>query len=158
MNRIYSTVLIFLILLSGCETVDLFEQSATIKEHAWRSSQKPNFKFVIKDTTVPYQVFVLLRHSARYEYNNIWLDLTTQQPDGQTTHVQYELPLATSEKGWLGTGMDDIFEHRVALTPINEPVYFHKAGTYTFTIGHMMRQDPLQQVYNIGLRVEKKSR
>ena len=61
------------------------------------------------------------------------------------------------EKGWLGTGMDDLYEHRIALTPINQQFYFKKAGTYTFSLEHVMREEPLEHVMNVGLRIEKKA-
>ena len=31
-----------------------------------------------------------------------------------------------------------------------------KAGNYTFTIEQIMREDPLENVLNVGLRIEKK--
>ena len=34
--------------------------------------------------------------------------------------------LATDDKGWLGSGMDDIFEHRIRIT--NQPVQLNKCG------------------------------
>jgi gliding motility-associated lipoprotein GldH len=157
MIRFITICLFSVLLLSGCDTIDLYEQAATIKGHSWKSSQKPSFRFAIKDTTVPYQLYVILRHSARYHYNNLWINLHTQAPDGTSNTAQYELPLASGERGWLGTGMDDIYEHRIALTPLNQEFRFQKAGTYTFTLEHIMRENPLEQVYNIGLRVEKKA-
>jgi len=66
--------------------------------------------------------------------------------------ARYELQLATNEKGWLGTGMDDIYEHRIALT---NPQRF-RGGTYKFVVEQVMREDPLQHVWNAGIRVEKK--
>ncbi|RYY90947.1 MAG: gliding motility lipoprotein GldH [Chitinophagaceae bacterium] len=157
MTRVFAFAFL-LFLFAGCDTIDLYEQTASIKDHSWRSSQKPVFRFAIKDTTSAYNLFVLLRHSARYHYNNIWINLSTTGPDGKTGRVQYELPLADPEKGWLGSGMDDIYEHRIALTPLEQTFRFQKAGTYTFTIEHLMREDPLREVYNVGLRVEKKQR
>ena len=71
--------------------------------------------------------------------------------------VQYELPLASKEKGWLGTGMDDIYEHRINITPANDNFYFRKSGEYVFTLEQVMREDPLQQVLDVGLRLEKKN-
>ena len=61
--------------------------------------------------------------------------------------------LATNN-GWLGTGMDDIYEHQLPLTP--EPIQLRKAGVYTFTIEHIMREDPLENIMDVGLRLEKK--
>lgn len=150
-------------LLAGCDTVDLYERTVAIKGQAWASSQKPQFRFDIKDTTAAYNLYVLVRHSARYHYNNIWINVATQDPDGKASRVQYELPLAgksgaDGQLQWLGSGMDDIYEHRIALTPLDQTFQFRKAGTYTFTIEHLMREDPLEQVLNIGLRIEKKQR
>jgi len=103
-------------------------------------------------------MYIILRHNDQYNYNNIWVNLYTLSPDSKTPlKAQYELPLANNNKGWLGTGMDDIYEHRIALTPLNGKFYFKKAGTYTFTIEQIMREDPLQNVMNVGLRIEKKA-
>jgi len=104
--------------LSSCTSVDLYEKDVTIPGFKWKSSFKPEYTFTIKDTTSPYQLFLVLRHNEK----------------------------------WLGTGMDDIYEHRIKLT---DPQYL-KAGIYHFRIEQIMREDPLENVMNIGLRVEKK--
>ncbi len=54
--------------------------------------------------------------------------------------------------------MDDLYEHRIALTQTNQNFYFKRAGNYIFTLEHIMREDPLESVMNIGLRIEKKTR
>ena len=68
-----------------------------------------------------------------------------------TLKIQQDVLLATNEKGWMGTGMDDVYEHRSTLAA-RQPL---KAGTYTFTIEQIMREDPLREVLNVGLRLEK---
>ena len=143
--------------LFSCQTIDLYEKNVSIPGHEWKSSFKPEFRFTIKDTTVPYSVYVVLRHNERYNFNNIWINLSTRVPgDTSIQKVQYELPLANSD-GWIGAvAMDDLYEHRILITPRNEPVYFRKAGEYVFNIEQIMRQDPLDNVMNIGLRIEKK--
>lgn len=152
------TLLAFLfVFISSCTKIDLFEKVTPIPQHQWESGYMPRFKFTITDTSSPYQLFIILRHNNKYSYNNIWLHLYTKTPgEPAATRVQYELPLATNEKGWLGTGMDDLYEHRIALTPFNGDFYFRKQGEYIFTIKHIMREDPLQNIMNVGLRIEKK--
>ncbi|MBD0367764.1 MAG: hypothetical protein ICV53_16885, partial [Flavisolibacter sp.] len=108
----YSLQLFFsttiLLLFSSCQTIDLYEKVVPIPKHEWHSSFKPIFKFVIKDTTVPYQLYIILRHNEKYNYNNIWLNVYTLLPGSrEPVKAQYELPLATNDRGWLGTGMDD---------------------------------------------------
>lgn len=150
MNKIGS-LLITCLVLSSCTTIDLYEKDVTIPGFKWKSSFRPEFTFTIKDTSAPYQIFLVLRHSDRYNYNNIWINLYSQPP-GDTFHkAAFELPLATNEK-WLATGMDDIYEHRIKLT---DPQYL-KAGTYRFKVEQIMREDPLENVMDVGLRVEKK--
>src|SRR5579875_2858631 len=112
------------ILISSCQTIDVYEKDVAIPHQQWQSSFKPQFKFIIKDTSVPYRVFVVFRHNEKYNYNNIWLNLYTKAPGDTVQKVQYELPVATNDKGWLGTAMDDIYEQRIALTPNNEKLYF----------------------------------
>lgn len=142
----------------SCQTIDLYEKNVSLPGHEWESSFKPDFKFIIEDTASPYQVFIVVRHNEKYNYNNIWLNLYTRPPGDSTQKVQYELPLATSERGWLGTAMDDLYEHRILITPRNQDVYFRKKGEYIFTLEHIMREDPLKNVLNVGLRIEKKPR
>jgi gliding motility-associated lipoprotein GldH len=143
--------------LAYCTTLDLYEKNVTIPGHRWASSFRPEFTFTIKDTSVPYQIYFVLRHNEKYRYKNIYIHLYTRQPDADSAEkIRYDLPLATDEKGWLGSGMDDIYEHRIPLTPPEQDLYFQQSGTYTFSIEQIMRDDPLEHVMNAGLRIEKK--
>ncbi len=147
------------IVMSSCNSIDLFEKTVAIPGHQWSSGLKPKFDFTITDTSAAYQLYIIIRHSDKYNFNNIWLTLYATAPDGTTTQFpQIEMPLAAKEKGWLGSGMGDIYEHRIPLTldPVKLPM--NKAGNYTFTLQQIMREDPLQHVLNAGLRIEKKTR
>ncbi|HKP31305.1 MAG TPA: hypothetical protein VJT83_01190, partial [Chitinophagaceae bacterium] len=78
---------------------------------------------------------------------------TVKEPGNEKSQSQqFDLLLANDSKGWLGEGMDDIFEHRILIQPQTK---FRKAGKYQMTLQQIMRQDPLEHVLNIGLRVEK---
>ncbi len=61
--------------------------------------------------------------------------------------------LLSDAKGWDGAGMDDIFEVRKNIS--QGPVTFKKFGDYTLTTAQIMRENPLQHIMNIGIRVEK---
>lgn len=141
----------------SCATIDLYEKSVAIPGHDWQNSYKPSFTFTIKDTAAAYQVFLVLRHNDKYNFNNIYLNLHTKQPGLDSAQTaRYDLKLATNESGWLASGMDDIYEHRIALTPTGQEFYFKKTGDYTFTVEQIMRENPLKNVLNVGLRLEKK--
>ncbi len=156
-SRTLLSLLAVSLFIPACQTIELYEKSVTIPGHTWDKSYKPTFNFTIKDTAVPYKLYVVLRHTDKYNYNNIYVNITTRQPGQDSSRTgRYDLTLATNEKGWLGSGMDDIYEHRILLTPAGQEFYFRKTGDYTFTIEQIMRENPLQHVMNVGLRLEKK--
>jgi gliding motility-associated lipoprotein GldH len=137
--------------LAACTTSDLYEKTVAVPNQEWKTSLIPEFSFTIKDTTALYQVYFVLRHTEKYKYNNIWINLYSQPP-GDTLHkAPYELQLATNEKGWLASGMNDIYEHRLKLTRSIQL----KTGEYKLKLENIMREEPLQHVLNVGIRVEK---
>ena len=139
--------------LTACDTIDLYEKVVSIPKHDWQSNFKPQFKFTIKDTNSNYQMYVILRHNEKYNYNNIYVNVSVKGPGQDTAQkIQENLVLATNEKGWLASGMDDIYDHRIQLGPEQSL----KAGKYNFVIEQIMRENPLNNVLNVGLRIEKK--
>ncbi len=145
--------------LTGCTTIDLHEKTISIPGHAWETGFKPSFQFSISDTSSLYQPFLIIRHNEKYNYNNIWLTISVLPP-GAAIPVTFrtDIRLANNEDGWLGDGMDDIYEHRILLLKemIENNISFRKPGVYTFTIEQIMRENPLENVMDIGLRIEKK--
>lgn len=154
------------VLLSSCNTIDLYEKVVPIPGHQWQSKVKPQFTFQLKDTAVSYQLYVILRHNNQYKYNNLWVNLWAKSPADTLQKLSLELPLASKE-GWLGIGMDDVFEHRIRigdeaakfsfLKPAADGFVFTHPGEYTFTLEQIMRDDPLPNVMDVGLRLEKKT-
>lgn len=139
-------------ILTSCTAVDLYEKTVSLPNHEWKGDYKPEFNFTISDTTSLYQVFFVIRHTEKYNYNNIWVNYYYQPPNDTLHKEAREFQLATNEKGWLATGMDDIYEHRIKLAPDAGKL---KAGSYKFLLENIMREDPLKEILNVGIRVEK---
>ena len=139
--------------LTACTQLDVFEKNVVIPKNRWSDSLKPDFDFIIKDTTASYNLYIVLRHTDAYHYNNIWLNLGTQSPSDTMRYQKFDLLLGTDAKGWEGTGMDDVWEVRKLIT--NGPVKFNKAGTYKFSVAQIMRENPLANIMSVGIRVEK---
>ena len=148
-----SLVLFALLLLIGCLQQELFEKNIEIPAFQWNPNFTPEINFTISDTASAYRIFFIVRHTNAYRYNNIWVKLSSIAPGEKKVQVQqFDLPLASADK-WLGIGMDDVFEHRILL--YNEPVKFKNFGKYSITIAHIMRDNPLLYVMNVGIRLEK---
>jgi gliding motility-associated lipoprotein GldH len=131
----------------------VFEKNVSLPGQQWDGNYKPEIDFSITDTSSLYNIYLVLRHTDAYNYNNIWIRASVQQPgDSSVKSRQYDLALASNEKGWLGSAMDDIYEQRVLIQPQTK---FTKPGNYHFTLEEVMREDPLKHVLNVGIRVEK---
>ena len=149
--------LLFLSLLPAfiisCSNIDLFEKQSQIPDQQWLYANVPEFTFHIDDTASLYNVYIVLRHTDLYNYNNIWLRIGSKVP-GDSTHFQnINLRLANDAKGWEGTGISDIFEVRKAISP--GPLAFKTSGDYTFSVAQIMRENPLKYILSVGIRVEK---
>lgn len=142
-------------LFSACQPpIGIYEKSIAIPNANWSSQFSPEIQFEIKDDTVSYyRIFVVLRHTDAYRYKNIWLNIGIRPPGDSLYENRRNLTLATDDRGWLGNGMDDIFEHRILIDA--NPTRFTRTGIYTFTLKQLMRDDPLAHVMNAGIRLEK---
>lgn len=150
MKRSFLYLFISLVLAS-CVKSDAFEKNVSIPDQAWSSAFKPVINVQITDTSSRYILYVVVRHTDAYRYNNIWVNLYTQVPGEKIRQQRFDLRLATDDRGWLGSGMDDIFEHRIAIAPVRFP----KTGLYQFQLEQIMRDDPLPHIMNVGIRLER---
>lgn len=157
-SAVLSAVIVSGLVLCGtaCKTIDVFEKNVSIPQQQWDRSYQPVIVFNISDTTALYNIYVTLRHTHAYNYNNIWLHVNYQLPGDTLKKQRVDIPLADNNKGWLGTGMDDIYEVRRLITP--QPYRFKNSGDCTFTLEQIMRENPLKYVMNAGIRVEKVNR
>ena len=146
-------ILFVCICFSACRQLDIYEKNVSIPNYQWKNSFAPGFDFDIKDTASEYNIFIVLRHTDAYRYNNIWLNVTgmMQNKDTLVSMPHLELQLGKEDKGWEGTGMDDIWEVRKPIT--KGPVQFKKTGQYHFTVSQVMREDPLPNVMSVGVRM-----
>jgi gliding motility-associated lipoprotein GldH len=151
MKRLMFLILIAAFLFTACNTIDVYEKTTPIPKHEWSSNNLLPFTFIAKDSQAYYNVYFVLRHTETYHFNNLWIDFTAAFPGRKPQTQRLNLTLANA-KGWMGTAMDDIIEQRVLL--FNKPTKLD-SGTYTFSIRQVMREDPLENVLNAGIRVEK---
>jgi gliding motility-associated lipoprotein GldH len=153
MSKKLSVVAFICIFFSACLQTGLYEKITFMPAQKWEYAFQPEFKFEITDTTSAYRLYFLLRHDNAYAFNNLWVSVDSRLPGDSVIRTErFEFKLASGQK-WLGTGMDDIFDHRILL--YNEPVRFSKQGTYSVRFRQDMRTDPLEHVLNAGLRLEK---
>lgn len=145
--------LLVMILLVSCSKLDTFEMNTSIPNYQWKSSFAIKGSFLITDTAAAYNTYIVLRHTDAFKYNNIWLNVGIQPPADTMHYQKVDLSLGTDATGWLGTGMNDIWEVRQPL--FGRAFKFRKPGTYNFVLTQIMRDDPLPAVMSAGMRLQK---
>ena len=143
------------LLFFSCTHTGVFEKNTSIPNYEWKNNFAVTGSFSIADTSAAYNTYIVLRHTDAYKYNNIWINLGIQVPGGSMQYRKIDLTLATDANGWMGSGMNDIWEVRQLLPQGILPL--HKTGTYAYSISQIMRDEPLSAVMSAGLRVEKQA-
>ena len=142
-----------LVCIVSCSRIDVFEKNVSIPQLNWQYNFQPQFEFNITDTSSSYNMFLVLRHTDAYKYNNIWLNIGIQPPGDTMSFKRLDVTLGSDATGWNGTGLDDIWEYRKLIT--NGPYQFKKTGDYKISLAQIMRENPLKNIMSIGVRVEK---
>jgi len=148
-------VIAFLLLgVSSCIPSNTYEKNEAIFHHRWKKKDVKTFDIAITDTSSHYLMFLTLRHTDAYHYSNIWINLETIKPNGKSSKQRVELPLAESSGRWTGRGMNEIFEHKIRLSG-NAYTKFTQKGSYKIRLKQVMRENPLEEIMSVGVRLEK---
>lgn len=139
------------LLVAGCDSNRYFEEYKPIKGEAWSMANKQLFEVDIADTNAVFSLFFNVRHTSSYRYRNMFVFLETTFPDGQQFRDTLECMMADASGKWYGSG-SEIKDHRFLF---KRHVAFSQAGTYLFEFEQAMREDPLEHVKDVGLRIEK---
>jgi gliding motility-associated lipoprotein GldH len=157
----FVTILLLCIaLLSGCLESPYYQKQAGIPQNLWNYKYMPSFEFEVTDTTCLYDVYFLVRHTNAYPFSNIWMNIHTQQPGDTTSSKQRVNVLLAASSGinsgqWLGRGMGEIYEHKMRITHEGDSAILSRKGKYIFRFEQNMRINPLPEILQVGLRVER---
>jgi gliding motility-associated lipoprotein GldH len=140
--------------LSGCDESVVYKAHEDIDDGLWYIKNKPTFEVEIKDTLAAYNMYYLLRNTLQYPYYNLYLTRKFTAPDGKVISNTLEEVFVSNEATGkpYGHGLGDLFDHKI---PFLKNYRFPRSGTYTFTLGQSMRQNPLPFVMSVGISVEK---
>ncbi len=141
-----------ILLFSSCDRNIVFEENVKLPESRWEQKNIIILKTDIKDTITPQNIYINIRNAGGYQFSNLFVFFTTQTPSGKTERDTVELTLADPAGKWLGDGLGDIWDNRL---PFKHNFHFPEKGTYTFMLEQAMRIDPLPQLMDIGIRIEK---
>ncbi|MES2111146.1 MAG: gliding motility lipoprotein GldH [Bacteroidota bacterium] len=141
------------IALAGCADKNtVIDDSVEIANHNWTYINRAKFTVKIDDEKVPYNLYMNLRVTSDYKYSNIFVLISQSGPGIKNASQRYEMRLADKEGKWLGKGSGNLYSYQ---EPFLVNHVFPAKGTYTFLIEQNMRDNPLREVSDVGLRAEK---
>ena len=146
-------VLLLMMPLCACDPDRIYENNLSIAPEGWRRAEHTQFEVEIADTIQPYNVYINVRNNNHYKYMDLWLFVDVHSPAGGTlARDTVRILLADHHGRWLGHGVGRKFDTRIVF---RKGVRFPISGTYRIEYEQAMREEPLQGIDDVGLRIEK---
>lgn len=157
--RIKHSALLLLvsILLFSCDKKRVFDEYKSVGS-AWHKDSIVTFNLPELDSTKRYNLFVNLRANDNYQYNNLFLIVALEMPNGFTKVDTLQYLMANPDGTLLGNGFTDIKESKLVY---KANVRFR--GKYKVIIKQAVRETGkipgvslLEGITDVGFRIENK--
>jgi gliding motility-associated lipoprotein GldH len=157
--RIKNSLLLILVavLLFSCDKKRVFDEYKSVGS-AWNKDSIVTFDLPVLDSTKRYNLFVNLRDNNNYKYNNLFLIVSLESPNGYTKVDTLEYEMANPDGTLLGEGFTDLKESKLYY---KENVRFR--GKYKVHIKQAVRENGkvpgvalLEGITEVGFRIENK--
>jgi len=155
--RIRNSLLLLLvsILFFSCDKKRVFDDYKSVGS-AWHKDSIVTFNLPELDSTKRYNLFVTLRDNNNYPFNNLFLIVGLEMPNGFTKVDTLEYQMANPDGSLMGDGFSDIKESKLFY---KEKVRFR--GTYKVNIKQAVRENgkvpgvtALEGITEVGFRIE----
>lgn len=145
-------VAVMAVMFSACDRSVVFEDNVNIPDNRWEQNRIIQLETDIQDTISPHNLYINVRNASGYQFSNLFIFFTTVTPSGKAERDTVELMLADASGKWLGDGMGDIWDNRKRF---KSNFRFPEKGKYVFLFEQAMRVDPLPQIMDVGIRIER---
>ena len=142
---------VLLISLSACENLLFKAEQVSITDAAWDKEKVISIPMQIADTSSTFDYYVSLRNTEEYPYQNIFLFIDLEFPNGRMLRDTLGVDLAASDGRWKGKGAGSSYDNRIL---VNRKMKFPLPGDYTFRIRHAMREEQLKGIQSVGVEFD----
>lgn len=139
--------------LWSCRQSVVYEETFEIDpQRGWLYADSLTYVFSIDDTLQIYNLYMEVDHLVDYPYQNLYINIRTIFPDGNSLAQILSLELSDKQGFWEGDCNSKDCNLRIL---IQERVYFNQKGDYRIVVEQYMRTDSLSGLQSIGLQLEK---
>lgn len=139
-----------LFFLLACVNEPFYDVYKPIKNRQWHYHEKQVFQVHISDNSKPHDVWMYIRHTGEYDFENLFFIFSQHGPGIQASSYKQELNLATPDGRWTGKTAGNLYENRLL---VQENYVFPDTGVYIFEIAQHMQENPIQNITDIGLKI-----
>lgn len=143
--------------LTACSDNRVFEDNTEFDDRTWKVTDEPRYTFTITDTALKYNLYYNVRNSLEYPYARIFVTYHLYDSTGRELSKKLlynDLFDQKTGKPFGDSGLGDLYDHQF---PILNNYSFPHPGKYSMKLDQFMRQDTLQGVLAVGVRVERVS-
>lgn len=144
----------------SCDDKRVFDNYKSVPSQ-WHKDSIISFKFKAPDTLNNYNLFINLRNTSDYKYNNLYLIASLKLPHGKTVIDTLEYKMANEKGEFLGTGFSNVKENKLWYKGYDNLFKFQENGEYKVTLQQAMRENGkvngvvnLEGITDIGFRIE----
>lgn len=130
----------------------IMDKNTSIDNQNWSYLNLVKYDVNIDNENIPYNLYLNLRVTADYKYSNIFILFHQAGPGQKPKVTRYEFKLANTNGEWLGNGSGNLYNYQMLFL---SSFKFPAKGTWHFSIEQNMRDNPLHEVSDVGLRIEK---
>jgi len=138
--------------IASCDRKKVFESYKELDEKGWNKDSIVVFNVPLADTIKNHNLYVNIRNKGTYAYSNIYLFMSIGSPDGQVKTDTVEFTLAEPDGRWKGSGIGGLYDNQILF---KNSVFFPHKGVYKFQIKQGMRDNVLQGIRDVGIRIER---
>lgn len=149
--------LFVVITMISCDKKRVFDEYKSVG-HAWHKDSIITFDIPEMDSINKYNLFVNIRNNKDYPFNNMFLIVALDLPNGVTNVDTLEYMMAAPDGTLLGEGFSD---YKVNKLFYKENAVFKPSGKYKVSIGQAVRQngkitgvEALNGISEVGFRIE----
>ena len=153
MKRIFQILFLvgMLTVFGACHPNLVFEQYQPVSSRSWDKDSVLIFNVPVTDTISNHNLYLSVRNDVKYSYSNLWLFISIEQSNGESLDDKFEITLADPSGKWLGKGFGGLKTREVIF---RSNVFFPVSGDYKISIVQGMRDDVLEGISDVGIRIE----
>ena len=123
--------------LVSCNSNTLVSETYKLPGY-WDKNDVVEFTIPKMDSVQKYNIFLNLRNTNEYPYNNIFIIANMTFPHGKVLTDTLEYRMAQPDGKWLGQGLGDVKDNKLWY---KENVVFFEGGNYKITLSQAVRNN-----------------